>query len=241
MSEFFTLYRNLHREGPGEAADVHWALAQLDRPPARVADLACGSGADLESLAQALPDARLTGIDRQDHFVREARARTLRFGARITLKTGDMADPGGPHDLIWCAGAVYFIGIKAALRAWKPCLAPGGVVAFSEPVLVPGPASKVVAEFWGSEGFDLFSAPEINGLITEAGFRTRASRLIIGSAWQNYYSPLENRIAALRPGASPALTQVLDTTAREIALWRQAPDQIAYLLSIVEPASDAQT
>lgn len=237
MRAFFALHRALPREGPGEAADVHWALAQLDDPPMRVADLACGPGADLETLAVALPDAQLTGIDRQAHFVDAARERTKGFGERVQVRVDDMATPGGTFDLIWCAGAVYFMGIIAALTAWKPNLAQAGAVAFSEPVLLRTPASGAAMAFWGDEDIDLTDAAGIAARVTAAGFRTRATRLIIGAPWRAYYAPMDARIAALRVGADAELAAVLDAAAQEVALWRAAPEEIAYLLSVVEPVS----
>lgn len=42
---FFALHRDLPREGPGEAADVAWALEVAGvAPGARVADAGCGPG-----------------------------------------------------------------------------------------------------------------------------------------------------------------------------------------------------
>ena len=45
---FFTVHCDLPREGPGEAADVLWALGHLNAGgPLDVMDAACGPGADL--------------------------------------------------------------------------------------------------------------------------------------------------------------------------------------------------
>jgi|GEM_PF-4683729 len=53
-SAFFTVHRDLDREGPGEAADVHWALDVAGTPEdARILDAACGPGADMVTLAKA--------------------------------------------------------------------------------------------------------------------------------------------------------------------------------------------
>ena len=61
---FFALHRDLPREGPGQAEDVHWALYTAAVPEeARICDLACGPGADTRTLAKARPHARITGID----------------------------------------------------------------------------------------------------------------------------------------------------------------------------------
>ena len=232
MSGFFTLHRDLPREGPGEAADVHWALAQVP-VPGRVADLACGPGADLVTLAGALPGATVTGIDAQAHFVDAARARVAGFGSRVAVRQGDMLEPGGPYDLIWCAGAIYMPGIAAALTRWRVALAPGGHIAFSAPVLVGDP-DAVTAEFWAGVP-DVVDQAGIARLVAQAGFRTLATRLVVGTAWDDYYRPMAARIAVLRPGAGADLSQVLDEAEREIALWQDNPDAIACLLSVVSP------
>lgn len=233
MSGFFTLHRDLSREGPGEAADVHWALGQVG-VPLRVADLACGPGADLVTLAEALPGAQIDGLDRQAHFVAAARALVARFGDRVTVRQGDMAVPGGPYDLIWCAGAVYFPGIAVALGLWHSALAPGGHSGFSEPVLLGQPASATVRRFWQGEA-DVTGQEWIAARVEAAGFRTIGTRVIVGAAWAACYEPMTRRIEALRAGADAQLASALDEAAREIALWRHTPDEIAYLLSVVTP------
>lgn len=232
LPEFWTLHRDLPREGPGCAADVHWALALIP-PPARVAEVACGPGADLVALAEALPAARIEGSDITPHFVAAAQDATARFGARVTVRQGDLREVAGPVDLIWCAGAAYVVGLEAALAAWRPALAPGGAVAVSEPVLPEG-TGTVAASFW--DGFPVGDAASVTARICAAGFRPLHSRLVIGAAWEAYYAPMEVRIARLRPGASAELTAVLDDGAREARLWRQAPDEIAYLLTLAAPA-----
>ena len=232
MSAFFTLHRDLPREGPGSAAEVDWVLDRIP-PPARVIDAACGPGADTVTLAERLPGARIAAVDRQAHFIAEARRRCARFGGRVSVDEGDLREPTGPADLIWCMGAAYIVGLEAALAAWRPALAPGGVVAVSEPVLTETPPDPVVAAFWQGEAVG--TAGTLAARVAAAGFRTLDTRLVTGSPWAEYYDPIHARIAALRPAADPALATVLDETAREIALWRQAPDRIAYLLILAAP------
>ena len=128
---FFTVHCDLPREGPGEAADVLWALGHLNATgPLDVMDAACGPGADLMTLAKALPDATITGIEKTPHFVIEAQARTADYAPRVSVIEGDMAQPGGPYDLIWCAGAVYFLGVTEGLKIWRTALKSGGAVVF---------------------------------------------------------------------------------------------------------------
>lgn len=78
MRDFFTLHRDLPREGPGEPTDIAWALAEGGIGGAiRVVDAGCGPGADLVLLAEALPDARFEGVEMHAPFVGAAQAREI--------------------------------------------------------------------------------------------------------------------------------------------------------------------
>lgn len=234
MDAFFTLHADLPREGPGETADVAWAAEVVGlSPQARILDAASGPGGDIGALLRAAPKGHVTAIDLHAPFIEAARAR---WGAerRVTLLTGDMTAPEGPFDLIWCAGAVYFLGIEAALAAWASKLAPGGVVAFSEPCLFTPTPSRGAIDFW--EGYaQLTDAAGIAARVQAAGFETLATRAIGDIGWESYYRPLEARIAALRPGADGALAEVLDQAEAEIAGWRAHRGETGYLLSVVRP------
>ncbi|KMW57525.1 Methyltransferase type 12 [Candidatus Rhodobacter oscarellae] len=148
-SAFFTLHQGLIREGPGEAADVAWAaeMAGLGRD-ARICDVACGPGADIPALLQAAPEGKVTAVDAHKPFIEEL---NMRVGAdkRVVPYVGKMDKLKGPFDLIWCAGAVYFIGIEKALGAWRYALAKGGHVAFSEPCFftdAPSQGARVLGQ-----------------------------------------------------------------------------------------------
>lgn len=235
MDAFFTVHRDLPREGPGLPEDVAWAIDRLDLAPhAHVLDAACGPGADLETLAGLLPDARLTGMEQVAHFVDATRLRTERFGPRVLVEQADMAAASGPFDFIWCAGALYFLGVTEGLTTWRGALAPGGAVAFSEPVLLTTPATKGARAFWA----DYPAITDLDGIVARvhaAGYDVIDTRLLVGAPWAAYYDPLRARIAALRDGAEPELQRALDENAREIALWEAAKDDIAYALVLVRP------
>ncbi len=231
---FFALHRDLPREGPGRAEDVHWALYTAAVPQeARICDLACGPGADTRTLAKARPRARITAIDLQPHFVAAAQALVAPYGDRVQVRQGDMADVTGPYDLIWCAGGLYVLGVTEGLRRWRGALAPGGHVAFSEPCLPPRP-SQAARDFWAE--YPAVSGIEgIRARVEAADYQILGERMVIGGAWSDYYGPLSRRIALLRPGASAGLSRVLDEAETEIARWQAAPDDIAYALLVVAP------
>ena len=145
-----------------------------------------------------------------------------------------MAAETGPFDFIWCAGAVYFLGVTEALSAWRGALAPGGHVAFSEPCLLTDPPTAAALALW-EEYPAITNAAGIDARVRAAGFRTVATRVLSPSAWEAYYTPMEARLAALRPDASPEVLAAIDDHAREIANYRAAAGETSYLLSVVRP------
>ncbi|NDR55003.1 class I SAM-dependent methyltransferase [Aliiruegeria sabulilitoris] len=237
LTAFFTLHKDLPREGPGLPEDVRWAVELAGtHGEARICDAGCGPGADTETLAELLPDAWIDALDLHAPFAEATAARCARFGPRVKAWSGSMADLAGPYDLIWCAGAMYFLGVTEALSAWRGALTRAGKVAFSEPVLLGGSEPQAVRDFW-AEYPAITGEAGIVERVERAGYRMLDRRLIIGAPWEAYYAPMEARIAELRAGpVSEALEAVLAEGAAEIAQWRAAPDRIAYLLCVVDPA-----
>lgn len=232
---FFALHRDIPREGPGEAADVVWAaqLAHL-KPNAIMADVACGPGADIAALLQAAPDGHVTALDKTAHFIEAVRAN---WGTddRVTALTADMARIANTYDFIWCAGAVYFLGVTEALSAWRKALRPGGAVAFSEPCWFTDTPSERMRAFWA----DYPAISDEAGIVDRvqaAGFTVLGTRRISDAAWEAYYTPLDARIAKLRPEADAGLSVILDEAEEEAACWRAHRDEAGYLLLVVQPS-----
>ena len=136
-------------------------------------------------------------------------------------------------DLIWSAGALYFLGVTKGLMAWRPALAKGGVVAFSEPCFFNDHPSDKARAFW--EGYDTTDAEGIAAQIEAAGYSLLARKHVSDAAWESYYQPLQVRIDHLRPEADAALAAVLDAAQTEIDTWRAVKDETGYLLCVVQP------
>ncbi len=219
-SPFFTLHRDLPREGPGCRADLDAAIAQITlSDQARILDAGCGPGADIGGLLAHAPDGHVTAVDGCAQFIDQVKER---WGAdpRVTALCCDMLDQTGPFDLIWSAGALYFLGIERALSEMYDRLTPGGALIFSELVfLVPDP-DEPLRRALETEYADIGPVPRLEARVRAAGFDLIASSTVSDDAWEAYYTPLDQRIEMLRPEAGADLAKVLDDAVAEAAMWR---------------------
>lgn len=231
---FFRLHSDLPREGPGEPEDVAWAaqIAGL-RPDARICDAACGPGADIPALRAAAPEGHITALDKVEAFVEQAQNQ---HGHRplTRIEVGDMERIEGPYDFIWCAGAVYFLGVTKALQNWRDVLAHDGAVAFSQVCWFSDMPSEAARAGW-SEYADMTDEAGVLAQIESAGYECLATRRLSDAAWEAYFTPLDHRIARLSTQATGALQEVLEEARQEAALWRAERDSFGYLLCVVRP------
>lgn len=231
---FFRIHSGLDREGPGDRESLDWALGQVALPPdARILDAGCGPGADIAALLAHAPRGSVVAMDSHAPFADRA-ARAHAGDARISVICADMADPPGRFDLIWSAGAVYFLGVTEALAAWRKALAPGGAVAFSQIAWKTAAPAAEARDFWRQYPA-MCDAAGAAARVAAAGYRVVARRWLPDAAWEAYYTPLEARIAALRPGAGAELAEALAAEAAEIALWRRHRADFGYLQLVVRP------
>ncbi len=237
MSAFFEVYGELEREGPGDRESLDWAVGVARSPAdAVILDAGCGSGADIPGLLAHAPDGRVVAVDLHAPFIERIRSAHGQ-DPRVRAEVGDMTDPpGGPFDLIWSAGAIYFPGVAAGLRAWRQHLAPGGRVAFSQVAWVVPAPSDTAREFWMAEYPEMTDRKGVLAQVAEANYRVLADRWLPQAAWAAYYAPLQARLRRLRPGADADLAEVLDQAEREVACWRARGTEYGYLQVVAEPA-----
>ncbi|WP_299924974.1 class I SAM-dependent methyltransferase [uncultured Pelagimonas sp.] len=228
-SPFFILHSDLPREGPGCRADLDKALSHVTVPQnARILDAGCGPGADIDGLLAHAPQGHVTAVDGQAHFIAKV---TEGWGhdTQVTAIAGDMLDQTGPFDLIWSAGALYFLGIERALAEMGTRLTQGGALVFSELVyLVDDPAEELRIDC-EAEYPDIGSIDRLKDRVVAAGYQIRAAFPVSDEAWEEYYTPMDARVAKLRDGASAELAKVLDEGAAEAAIWRKYKRQFGYV------------
>jgi 2-polyprenyl-3-methyl-5-hydroxy-6-metoxy-1,4-benzoquinol methylase len=109
--------------------DVH-ARLQAD-PPARVADIGCGSGWSSIAIARAYPNARVDGFDLDEASIEDARRNAESAGMtdRVIFHHRDAGDPdlAGEYDLACAFECIHDMANPVgALRSIRRLVGPGG-------------------------------------------------------------------------------------------------------------------
>jgi SAM-dependent methyltransferase len=241
----FLLHRDLPREGPGSDACTAEALRRLPGLPSDpvVIDLGCGPGRSSLVLAETL-EVKVIAVDRHGPFLDQLARTAAERGLShlIEPRQADMSAPDLPPglvDLIWSEGSAYVLGFAEALRAWRPLLKPGGLMAVSECTWLVDDPPKEARAFWES-AYPTMGTVAINRRRAEdAGLEVLGTFPLPSSAWwDEYYTPLLDRAAALWPTADANLLKLLDETEREADLyWRHGESYgyVFYLLRVSGP------
>jgi len=114
------------------------AMPDVDRrlradPPARVADVGCGTGWSSIAIAKAYPKVRVDGFDLDEPSIKTARENASRsgIGDRLTFEARDAVAGGqaGRYDLVTAFETIHDMADPVnALRAMRLLVAPGGAV-----------------------------------------------------------------------------------------------------------------
>lgn len=111
--------------------DVHERLRS--DPPARVADVGCGSGWSSIAITQAYPKVQVDGLDVDEESIATARANADLEGVsdRVSFQVRDAADPelAGRYDLAIAIECIHDMARPVeALRAMRGLVGQGGTV-----------------------------------------------------------------------------------------------------------------
>jgi len=181
------LYATIRREAFGEdigqnswlTADEHDLFIEwmAPREGSRLLDVACGSGRTTLRVAERT-GCSVHGIDTHAAAIAEARsaAESLESRTRATFEQVDAAQrlpfSDASFDSLICIDAINHLPNRpAVMREWARVLKPGGVLVFTDPIIVTGPLTNEEMTIRSSIGFFLFVPPGVDErLLDESGF-----------------------------------------------------------------------
>jgi ubiquinone/menaquinone biosynthesis C-methylase UbiE len=203
-SIFWEIHSGLPREGPGDDASTRKAFAMAPELPARprILDVACGPGMQTLALARA-SDGAIIALDTHRPFLAEVARRAAAAGlaeriaiVNATMRAMPFAD--GRFDLIWCEGAIYVMGFREGLAAWRRLLTPAGCVAVTEPCWLAAEIPEVVKAHW-AEYPAMTTIAACRRVIAACGYAHLGDFVLPDSAWwDDYYDPKARRLTMLR-------------------------------------------
>ncbi len=235
------LHRELPREGPGDDRCTREALRRLPALPPEpvVVDLGCGPGRQTLVLAKEL-GTRVIAVDLHQPYLDQLEESATAQGVSHLIETrcadfGALEFAAGSVDLIWSEGAAYVLGFAESLRRWRPLLPKQGLMAVTECTWLTDTPDAEARAFW-SDGYPgMGTVDENRRRAQSAGFEVISTFTLPPTAWwDDYYTPLLERIERLRPTADSTLRALLDGTEREIDLFRCQGDSYGYVFYLLQ-------
>ena len=202
---FLDVFLSIPRQGPGSRASTTRALAACSELPSapRVLDIGCGAGTQTLDLAGRI-GGEIVAVDRFEEAIAVLRRRleAARLGDRVTTVVADVATlefPPGRFDLVWSEGALYNLGIPAALRLLRPWLAPRGWLAFTDLVWTVAAPPDALAATMREEYPEMSDLATLLERVDAAGFDVATHfTLPAEDWWTDFYTPMLATLDARR-------------------------------------------
>lgn len=239
------LHINHDRQGPGSEEVFKRALQTCNintDDHITVADIGSGTGSATIALAQALPNSKIIAVDFLGTFLEKLKNRAKQTGVtgQITTLEADMgALPFNDEefDLIWSEGAIYNIGFKVGIKAWKPFLKKDGIMVLTEITWLTDNVPDELYNHWQNEYSEVATAEEKITQLKEAGYEVIDHFILPTECWTtHYYNPIQTDFDdfLIRNNNSPEAQEIVEMEKQEINLYKKYKDYVSYGCYIVK-------
>ena len=176
-----------------------------------------------------LSDGPVIGLDVHQPFLDKLRQKIEEagFSDRVQAIKGSMFDMNFEEesfDIIWSEGSIFIIGFEKGLKEWRRFLKSRGFQVVHEMTWLEPNPPKEIEDYWKAVYPGIKTIQEDLKSISRCGYKVIGYFPLPEDAWwDEYYTPLEERIQALRKKYekdSKALA-TLDEEQREIDLYRK--------------------
>jgi ubiquinone/menaquinone biosynthesis C-methylase UbiE len=243
MNLFFEIHKDIPREGPGENNSTKQAfcmIKDLSSTP-HILDIGCGPGMQTIELAKNTK-GKIVAIDTHKPFLDALIKKSIEEGVSksIEVKEGSMFElqfEKDSFDIIWSEGAIYIIGFEKGIKEWKDYIKTGGYLVVSELSWLRQDIPKEPRSFWEADYPQIKSISENIKIIEETGYSSVGSFILPKCGWwDNYYTPLSDRIKTLRQKhiGDEEANECLNNTEREIELYRKYSDYYGYVFYLMK-------
>lgn len=123
-------------------------LALLPRNPARILDLACGTGILTTAIARRYPDCRVIGVELREEYLQHAREKVRRLGLRnvdLVLSRAEDYSTREPFDCVCSSYLAKYADLPLLIRNNANMLEDGGLVLMHDFIYPP---TKTLRFFW---------------------------------------------------------------------------------------------
>jgi 2-polyprenyl-3-methyl-5-hydroxy-6-metoxy-1,4-benzoquinol methylase len=214
------LYEQIRREAFGEdigqnswltAGEQDRFLSWLDLSPGKVLlDVACGAGGPALRIA-ANTGCSVVGIDVHEQAVSTAcslatqRGLSRRAEFRVVDAAQQLPFPEASFDAITCIDAINHLPNRSnAVAGWARLLKPGGLLLFTDPIIITGALTNAEIAVRSSAGLYLFVPPGYDDrIIAECGLHLLVSEDV---TWN--MAEVADRRQAARASRSSAVREV---------------------------------
>lgn len=166
----------------------------------------------------------MTAVDTHRPFLEQLEERADRRGPSsirtLTAPMEALPFKSGSFELVWCEGGAYIMGLDAALDAWRRLLAPGGSLVITECEWRTDAPSEQARTLWQAYP-GMRTGDDNRHAIAEADYELLGVvELPESDWWDEYYTPLSERIDALEHGDDPDAVELARMLREEILLRR---------------------